>query len=185
MEDDARKRDFDYFLKCLMEAGMKLEQHYFQLPVAGKEEPIFRERVYCYELYHQLRSILGDDFPYKLDGEVDKSGHPLIRQALRSSKPDFIVHIPGVMDKNLVVIEVKPITVKDNIGELEHDLEKLQCFVNDAKYYRAILLVYADDKFEQLPEPILSKAKEFTERCGGHLLTVWHPGFQKKPRIVF
>ena len=53
-----KKSDFDCFMKCLREAGKRMDAHYFQLPVAGSEEPVFRERVYCYELYHQLRNVL-------------------------------------------------------------------------------------------------------------------------------
>ena len=98
---------FEYFIECLIEATGKIESHYFQLPVAGDERPIFRERVYCYELYHQLRCTLVDDFPYVLDGEVDKAGHPILRTELGAKKPDFIVHMPGQMDQNLVVIEVR------------------------------------------------------------------------------
>src|SRR4030043_1988755 len=99
-------KDFECFMQCLMKAGEKIEPHYFQIPTAGSDELIYRERVYCYELYHQLRIALGDDFSYKLDGEVDKAGHLSIRGG---KKPDFIVHIPDEMDRNLVVIEVKPI----------------------------------------------------------------------------
>lgn len=50
---------------------------YFQLPVAGREGPSYRERVYCYELYHQLRCRWPVDTGYSLAGEVDKKGHHL------------------------------------------------------------------------------------------------------------
>lgn len=79
-----KEQDFQYFIKCLMKAIENMDVHYFQLPITGKEEPIYRERVYCYELYHQLRCMLGDCFPYKLNGEVDKSGHLLIRNAKKN-----------------------------------------------------------------------------------------------------
>jgi hypothetical protein len=80
------EQDFKYFLECLIKATRKMDSHYFQLPVAQGDEPIYRERVYCYELYHQLRCILENNFPYKLHGEVDKGGHPVIRGF---KKPDF------------------------------------------------------------------------------------------------
>ena len=52
------------FLKLLIEATARVPLHYFQLPVAEREDPIYRERVYCYELYHQLRTLLEDrDLP--------------------------------------------------------------------------------------------------------------------------
>jgi hypothetical protein len=87
--------DFEVFLKCLYEEGKRtLDPHYFQLPIAGEPDPIFRERVYCYELFHQLRNTLGDDYPYKLDGEVDKIGHPIIKG---KKKPDSILHVPEIL----------------------------------------------------------------------------------------
>ena len=68
--------NFDNIFK---EATKNISREFYQLPVAGKEDPIYRERVYCYELYHQLRSLWPTETEYTLSGEVDKSGHPLIR----------------------------------------------------------------------------------------------------------
>ena len=127
-----KEQNFIYFVNCLINSIEKIHAHYFQLSIAESEELIYRERVYCYELYHQLRCIIGDDFPYKLNGEVDKSGHPLIRNA---KKPDFIIHQPGDMIHNLVVIEVKPVTVKDRISELREDIETLKWVLDNANYY--------------------------------------------------
>lgn len=82
----------------LLSASSQIGREYFQLPVAGAEEPEYRERVYCYELYHRWRCHWFDSFPFSLSGEVDKTGHPLIRGA---PKPDFLVHIPGQMTISL------------------------------------------------------------------------------------
>lgn len=103
----------------LLEASSELRSEYFQLPVVGKEEPAYRERVYCYELYHRWRMKWSDQFPYSLSGEVDKSSHPLIRG---KSKPDFLVHVPGQM-KNLLVMEVKPGNA--DLNKIVDDLKKL------------------------------------------------------------
>ena len=179
-KSETMEGDFNKFMECLKKACAKIDKHYFQLSVAGRKKPVFRERVYCYELYHQLRNALGDDFPYKLYGEVDKSGHPVIRG---EKKPDFIVHEPGKMNRNLVVIEVKPITVKDYIGRLVEDLKTLQSFIDEAKYYRAIMLVYGDGK-QELPKRIISSVKRFSKRCKGRILMVWHRGPGEEPRII-
>ena len=71
-----KEKDFNQFCDRLKTALGKIDSHYIQLPVAGSKERKYRERVYCYELYHQLRCCLGDTFEYKLHGEVDKEGHP-------------------------------------------------------------------------------------------------------------
>lgn len=177
-----KERDFQRFMEGLAEAGRKMDPHYFQLPVADKEEgkKIFRERVYCYELYHQLRTVLGDSFPYKLYGEVDKAGHEFIPGA---KKPDFIVHDPGDMRKNLVVIEVKPITVKRDIKELKNDLETLQIFLEKGEYYRAIMLIYSDG-LQNLPKTILSEIARFSRMSENRIFLVWHGGWSQKPTLA-
>lgn len=129
---------FRIFTSQLAQATARIPKPYFQLPVVGREDPIYRERVYCYELYHNLRT----DWPLphlSFCGEVDKAGHPLIRgNELDAAKPDFIVHEPGTMDSNLVVVEVKPADVAR--ADLQKDLLHLAAF---RRYYEyAILLVY-------------------------------------------
>jgi len=164
------KNDFNQFIECLKKASRRIDRHYFQLDIAGSKGSTYRERVYCYELYHQLRCVLGDNFPYKLDGEVDKAGHPVIWQRLGARKPDFIVHVPGEMNRNLVIIEVKPVTVKNRMNELTKDLETLKGFLNKAKYYRAIMLIYGDGESD-LRNEILNEVQKFSEE---RILLVWH-----------
>ena len=171
-----KKADFNYFMKCLIKAGTKIDSHYFKLFVAGAENPIFRERVYCYELYHQLRCTLGDGFPYKLDGEVDKNAHPFIQGA---KKPDFIIHVPGSMEKNLAVIEVKSTDAESN--EIKQDIKKLKGFL-EADYYRAIMLIYGDDssKVEHARSEIDSLPKAYAER----ILLLWHKQPKEPVEVV-
>lgn len=111
----------------LLCASAQIGDAYFQLPVAGREKPEYRERVYCYELYHRWRSHWPDSFPFSLGGEVDKARHPLIRG---DWKPDFLVHIPGQMT-NLLIVEAKPANA-DRAGMIE-DLKKLTHFRRDLK----------------------------------------------------
>ncbi|GAI84571.1 unnamed protein product, partial [marine sediment metagenome] len=42
---------------------------------------------------------------------------------------------------NLVVVEIKPVNVKDDIKELRGDFDKLKRFISKANYYRAIILI--------------------------------------------
>jgi hypothetical protein len=130
------------FLELMAEATARIPGHYFQLPVVGKEDPIYRERVYSYELYHQLRTLLQAEdrlAHYALSGEIDKGKHPIIRRCA----PDLVLHDPGRMD-NLVVVEVKPINAAlDGIGK---DLDSLAYFVSpDVHYQLGVELVYGDD----------------------------------------
>ena len=168
---------FQFFLKCLKKAIKKIDTHYIQLSVADSDEPIYRERVYCYELYHQLRCILGDAFPYKLDGELDKKSHICYPNG---EKPDFVIHIPGKMEQNLVVIEVKKVLVKDHIKELRKDFDKLKMFISNDNYYRAIMLIYGNVNGD-LPQNI---KKEIESVRGEHILVLWHYELTKEPKII-
>lgn len=182
--EDLMNEDFNYFMECFKKAGERMEDaHYFKIKFARSEELKFRERVYCYELYHQLRNALGDEFEYKLDGEVDKIGH-LFYQETGPKKPDLIVHVPGDMDRNLVVIEVKPVTVVTRITELEEDIKTLKGFLKEGKYYRAIMLIYGNG--QELPKKIVSEVKSLImnyEKCN-QILLVWHSGLGHKPETV-
>ena len=178
MEDS--KKDFDLFLNCLKEACKKIDNDYIEFNIAGSEW-IYRERVYCYELYHQLRCILGESSPYKLNGEVDKDGHPIIKKALGAKKPDFIVHVPGGMDKNLVVVEVKSVTrAKKGFSKLKKDLETLEGFLDKANYKNAIMLIYGDVD-DKLLQKIKEEFKKYETEKGKQMLLIWHQECGKKP----
>jgi len=130
-------------------------KNYFQLPIDGQDVPIYRERVYCYELYHQMRLAWPEDSEFELSGEVDKSGHPLIRgNNLDRVKPDLLIHIPGNMGGNHTVIEVKPINCSR--AGISKDLSTLTAFRRYAEYKRAVYLFYGDGDLSD----IIEKAKE-------------------------
>jgi hypothetical protein len=137
------------FRALLAWSSQAIGRDYFTLPVANvdDEEPLvkYRGRVYAYELYHRLRSGWPDQW-YSLGGEIDKSGHPLIRGGdLDLAKPDLLIHVPGQMDRNLVVVEIKAAGPTPPAGEraaIETDLKKLGAFHTRAQYDAAILLVF-------------------------------------------
>ncbi len=129
------------FERIFEAATAAIDPDYFLLPVSGREDPIYRERVYCYELYHQIRVRWPGDARHTLAGEIDKSGHPLIRgNGLDNCKPDFLVHLPGEMEGNYAAIEVKPVTAKRS--DVIKDLETLVAFIDHGGYQRGIYLFY-------------------------------------------
>lgn len=143
------------FDDLLIAATERIEPQYMQLPIAGKEDPVYRERVYCYELYHQLRKEWPADSYNSLGGEVDKKGHPLIRgNGLDDVKPDFLIHDPGNMGGNYLVMEVKPIVARH--AGLRKDLVTLTAFRLHGEYQRAMLLLYGH--VESI-DPLLNKIK--------------------------
>lgn len=133
----------DQLSDILRSATRAIEEQYFQLPIDGAAEPIYRERVYCYELYHQMRSLwpAPHDCRYTLNGEIDKDGHPLLRAMQADfAKPDFLIHTPGSMAGNHAIIEVK--TERAGPQAIRGDLAKLQLFLGPVGYQRAIYLIY-------------------------------------------
>jgi hypothetical protein len=134
-------RELDVLLEMIAGATSRIADEYFQLPVADADE-VYRERVYCYELYHQLRSGWGS-FPFSLGGEVDKSGNPYFEGGpYARAKPDMLVHTPGDMNRNLAVVEIKSIDV--GIDGIRVDLQKLTWFCENARYFAGIFIVYGD-----------------------------------------
>lgn len=113
---------------------------YFLLPLHGAD-PIYRERVYCYELYHQLRCLWLDDTPYRLNGEVDKRNHPYFQDE-EQPKPDLLIHQPGMGD-NFAAIEVKPVGAANR--NTIKDLSTLALLAQRAGYRRLIYLIYGED----------------------------------------
>ena len=150
------QEEFEIFERMVAVAASRITRLYFQLPVAELEDAIYRERVYCYELYHQLR-VDWNGFDFSLGGEVDKGGHPLFRAGeYAHAKPDLLVHRPGDMDRNLACIEVKPCIRP--AAEFREDLKKLTWFCRNAQYYRGLFLVYGVEDHETQALDVL-KAK--------------------------
>ena len=176
---DERELHFRQFLKYLRIACEKIDEKYFRLRFASSKELLLRERVYCYELYHQLRIILENRrFRYTLHGEVDKRCHEIIRKGYI---PDFIVHIPGEME-NLVVIEVKPLR---NRIKLKYDINKLKYFIDKAEYYRGIMLVFGSaDEDNQRIEKIKNRIKRYIQDYEDCIFLIWHQHPRKKPIIL-
>lgn len=160
-----REEDSRAFLELLRRAIAAVGEEYFAIPVEpGVPMHVgYRERAYCYELYHQLRSspefrdnagaFVCGDVRYMLNGELTKTGHPRFRFG---SAPDLLIHEPGTMASNLVVIEVKRARAVRNRRQVEKDLQTLKTFVRqgegDGKYARGVYLIYGqeDDPIERL-----------------------------------
>lgn len=129
----------DEFSSTLQTATAAVHRRYFQLEVYGSD-PTYRERVYCYELYHQLRLSWPVYSSLVLNGEVDKSGHPAFAATpVAGKKPDFLIHQPGSMDANYAAIEVKSPTA--STVAIREDIAKLFAFLG-AGYHRALYLLY-------------------------------------------
>jgi hypothetical protein len=161
--------DLEDFLSILKEAVAHIEDRYFQVQTAFENGSslMYRERVYCYELYHQLRNAIPVTSQYTLMGELDKRAHEIISG---SRIPDFVFHVPGTMDGNLVVMEVKRIDTSD---DLKTDFKKLLQFLEDANYKGAVHLVFGSgggriDRFREIAK------QKLTGLTKGIFVLLWH-----------
>ena len=134
-------------------ATSRINARYFLLCVAGLEHPIKRERVYCYELYHQLRLILGDN-ELVLTGEPDKRSNPAFENE-RQPNPDLILHMPGSHRSNSSVVEVE---CRPSLLHLRKDLRTLKQMRNKG-YQELVLLLFA---VNAVPWPDLAQAAKDT-----------------------
>ena len=173
-----KEGDCKRFVEILKGATSRIGREYFLLPVAGSDDSIYRERVYCYELYHRLREFFeASGFQYSLAGEVDKNGHTIIYPKLGAKKPDLIVHKPKTMEDNLIVVEVKPI--RTDIREAKKDIETLIGFLDHAQYYRASHLVYGGNE-KDINEYVRGVFETDQLKYSNLLYLFWHksPGQQ-------
>lgn len=142
-------------------ATSSIEHGHFRLNIQGGS-PVYRERVYCYELYHQMRSRWPANTPYYLNGEIDKAAHPILSQlGADRFKPDLLVHQPGYMTGNHAIIEVK--TSHAPANGIRKDLETLSLFINKVGYQRAIYLFYGDNADSTLVKTVQRLADAMPE----------------------
>lgn len=144
----------------LQTATAGVDAMYFHLNIDGGD-PVFRERVYCYELYHQMRKNWPTQSQYFLNGELDKRAHPILSElGADHAKPDLLVHTPGAMAGNYAIIEVKHSAAP---GGIRKDLETLSLFVRKVGYQRAIYLIYGREANARGVGKIEAIADEFQD----------------------
>lgn len=147
------------FTQVFQDATAAVPSGYFALQIAGGD-PVYRERVYCYELYHKMRCVWPADTEFYLNGEVDKVAHPILTElGAADMKPDFLVHKPGDMQGNYAIIEVKTCRT-DNAGICK-DITTLSRFARELGYKRAMFLVFGSEGNQNLRKRISRIASKF------------------------
>ena len=122
-------------LKNIKKAIEKIEKKFYSVISANGKERI-RERVFCYELYHQLR-LIDFDCNFDIHSELDKAGFYNIDVI-----PDFLFHKQG-FDENYCIMEVKGKFHKNGIHKDFETLNKFLCEQKGIKAYRlAIFLLF-------------------------------------------
>lgn len=136
------------YIDIIKDALNSVGNEYYLIPTTYNPEGIVRERVFCYELYHQIRKIQeekNDEFPLYLSAEIDKSGHVQFLSEHRIN-PDFIIHKPGNMELNTIIVEVKGIIRSDD--GIKKDLTNISVFIEKYNYKQGIFILYNHNKKE-------------------------------------
>ncbi|WP_090138396.1 hypothetical protein [Limnohabitans sp. DM1] len=138
------------FYDILVAATENISRQYFSTKIIVDDyiKSVYRERIYCYELYHQIRLKLKCDLTMGFYGEYDKSGSSLYeRSALNRIKPDFLIHSPGNVEENLLAMEVKSSDAKRR--DIKSDINKLIKLKESHNFKFCIYLIYGDNALEK------------------------------------
>lgn len=131
------------YLKLVYNAMREVPQNYQRIACTGSNELVPRERVYCYELYHQMRTLQTNKIKsltkkhghLVINGEIDKRGHVVIHP---NFNPDFVIHEQETMENNHCVIEVKNSLLADG---LRKDLSTITCLMHCYNYEYGLLII--------------------------------------------
>lgn len=145
------------YYEIILEALENVDQSYYTIPVTYRSEEIVRERVFCYEFYHQLRCLAEKNkkIDIKINGEIDKRGN----RDFNGENPDFVFHLPGTMERNSIVIEVKGNAQNDYINKCIKDFTTLKNFLKSHQYKIGIFILYNYNLIE-FTETFKEKLKE-------------------------
>lgn len=128
-------------VEFVLQAMNNVDDEYLNVKIAvdyvGHKEIKRRERVYAYELYHQMRLIQEQKFnsEFTINGEIDKSGHKIIKEPFN---PDFVIHQQGKMGENFCVVELKTINKKSGI---QKDFHTITCMMHCYRYKIGIFAI--------------------------------------------
>jgi hypothetical protein len=188
-----RRESLEKYVDILLDACGMVEDLYFNVPLVTeiideneyKAALDYRERVYCYELYHHQRTLIARRGLHRigllLNAETDKNG-TVYTNWIGARKPDYVLHRPGEGKHNVAIVEVKPIAA--NLGLIKADLPKLKDFLNPNRmnYFGAIALVYGEQagKIEQIEQALKDN---FGDYWPARFRALWHRAPETRPMI--
>ena len=179
----------EQFRTMLRRAAAKVERPWFHMSIASVgEEPsqlAYRERVYCYELYHQIRLLSTGAIGRRagaprllLSGELDKYGINSVIPG-GGQKPDLVWHEPGKSNYNAVVAEVKTMRGLNSPEGMGAALTTLRDFLQatpEVRYQSGILLVFGEGAKATVLRAVRKNVKklEWEPDTVRRVSVVWH-----------
>jgi hypothetical protein len=108
-------------------ALLSVAAEYFSVPLPDGTEG-YQERVFAYELYHQLRNHFSAN--WYVNGEFRKGLSMVPRIGSdRQVIPDIVIHQSNTIDRNLLVVEIKT-NRNTSPQNLLDDLRKLEMYTH-------------------------------------------------------
>lgn len=127
------------YVEIIKNALTMIGPAYYKVKTTYDPSGIVRERVFCYELYHNMRCLLGKNGDLVVHAEVDKNGHKDFARGDQKN-PDFVFHVPGEHRRNTLVVEVKG-TIGRISGILK-DFRTLDRFMSYYRYEAGVFVLY-------------------------------------------
>ena len=150
------------YLDLLIEAVKCVDNEYIDIYTKRDEVEFIKhyERIFCYELYHQIRCLqkklnLND---YVIWGEPLKSYFKYIKDG---KMPDFLFHKPKTED-NLIIVEVK--MVESLNSGVDDDFKKIENYLENNNYKIGVFIcigLSADETREKIKNKLKDKYNEF------------------------
>lgn len=151
-------------INLIEQALNNMTDNYFRLTTTYEPTGIVRERVFCYELYHQIRLRQPNNHNLSLNGEIDKRGHVDFDIEDRKN-PDFVFHIPGEHHGNTLICEVKGIL--DRSRGIVKDFETISLFISKYGYLAGVFVLY-NHSLEELRDYIIEKKNDIENYLNGN-----------------
>ncbi|WP_201987151.1 hypothetical protein [Hymenobacter rubidus] len=156
------------YIHEIIDALNKIEQIYIKLPAAHNVTGLIRERVFCYEFYHQMRQNFTLNQLTVISGEIDKRGYPQFKK----QNPDFVFHVPGSSKGNALVCEVKGDIRRPGVKK---DLESIFYFIEKQNYRLGLFIAFGMSAM-QLKQKAGDTINAFSKRkCADRVLIVTIP----------
>lgn len=126
----------------------------------NKEKAVkYAERVFAYELYHQFRSLMGENSEYYLNGEIKKDSKILEWEFNKDCYPDLVLHgSPIHIDKDTqyFLCEIK----MDYNNLVLDDLDKLAKLFDSNLHFQNYISLFVGISKEDLEIKIKNQRKE-------------------------
>ena len=162
------------YIKLLTKAVACVDNEYIDIYTKRDEVEFIKhyERIFCYELYHQIRRLqkklnLND---YVIWGEPLKSYFKYIKDG---KMPDFLFHKPRTYD-NLIIAEVKMENSLDS--GVDDDFEKIENYLKNNNYKIGVFIcigLSSDETREKIKNKLKDKYNNF---CGKDVFLICRKG---------